>query len=681
MLLKRFQASDKRVRQIKRRIRSYSVISFDIFDTLILRRVLKPSDVFRLMAPEVLKILSKSKNKSIDFPLERMKAERDARRDLMIRDGGDKAFEINFAQIYAQLQKNLKLTDKQTQQIQKLELETELKCCVVHPKIKQVYDYCIQQKKQVWFVSDMYLSKSDIIKILKNAGYKHKDISKNVIVSSEYNATKHNGNLFKVLLEKSKAHPRYILHIGDSLKADVLGARKNKIRSSYLRKLFKPHHKKHHKYSLSKSVQIALQDINKLEDKDYFSNLGYSLIGPLMLQFCHWIYKDVKKRGIKKIYFLSRDGYLPYEAFKILFGHDKEVEPIYLFASRRANGFNIFLKKGAKKLEKDDLESLKSIFNLNSSLRESFALLNFNISKYRGALKDFDLDIDKPLLSYNNLIKAYKVLFLLHKEIFTQLLNTQSNFRRYLKYQGLGPSNNQAVALVDSFTRGNTQRLFSSYKISPKIHGYYFVLIPGVKQTLKGVNTFLSDINKLAPRRLWSPSFLENFVSSCGRSLSHVDINNEGPKLTFIPRALDKVTFEKFALLRQGALNFILGYNNFNANYESTDIIFFIEKIARLTTFPSKEDAINLGYCMVDEFYGKYSPRRFFIEFPAKYGFIPIFKYYIRSKWRCGYYKLLPLKYKILILPAHAIHLFQKHSGVSLKQKIMKYFYMIFKKE
>ena len=100
-------------------------------------------------------------------------------------------------------------------------------------------------------------------------------------------------------MEKSKAHPRYILHIGDSLKADVLGARKNKIRSSYLRKLFKPHHKKHHKYSLSKSVQIALQDINKLEDKDYFSNLGYSLIGPLMLQFCHWIYKDVKKRGIK----------------------------------------------------------------------------------------------------------------------------------------------------------------------------------------------------------------------------------------------------------------------------------------------------------------------------------------------------------------------------------------------
>ena len=57
---------------------------------------MKPSDVFRLMAPEVLKILSKSKNKSIDFPLERMKAERDARRDLMIRDGGDKAFEINF---------------------------------------------------------------------------------------------------------------------------------------------------------------------------------------------------------------------------------------------------------------------------------------------------------------------------------------------------------------------------------------------------------------------------------------------------------------------------------------------------------------------------------------------------------------------------------------------------------
>ena len=231
LMVKTLKANDRRVRQIKRRIKSHTVISFDIFDTLILRKVIKPGDVFKLMSPDIQNILNTSKYKSLNFPLERLKAERDARRTYILRNHNEpknKVFEITFSQIYKQLQKNLKLNDKQTKQIQALEIELELKCCVAHPKVKQIYDYCIEQKKQVYFVSDMYLSKNNIIKILKNAGYKHNNMNTNVIVSSEYNATKHQGNLFKVLLKKSKTEPRYILHIGDCLNADILGAKNTK---------------------------------------------------------------------------------------------------------------------------------------------------------------------------------------------------------------------------------------------------------------------------------------------------------------------------------------------------------------------------------------------------------------------------------------------------------------------
>ena len=669
MLLKRFQASDKRVRQIKRRIRSYSVISFDIFDTLILRRVLKPSDVFRLMAPEVLKILSKSKNKSIDFPLERMKAERDARRDLMIRDGGDKAFEIDFAQIYAQLQKNLKLSDKQTQQIQKIELETELKCCVVHPKIKQVYDYCIQQKKQVWFVSDMYLAKTDIIKILKNAGYKHKDISKNVIVSSEYNATKHNGNLFKVLLEKSKAHPRYILHIGDSLKADVLGARKNKIRSSYLRKLFKPHHKKHHKYSLSKSVQIALQDINKLEDKDYFSNLGYSLIGPLMLQFCHWIYKDVKKRGIKKIYFLSRDGYLPYEAFKILFGHDKEVEPIYLLHSSRATGFNMNLDSSKNCFTDEQINFLCS-HNTHDfmSVKDLFGRFGFDIRAYKNELISFGLSLNQTITLPNEKKSFKKLVLSLEPDIYAKIIQTQKNYLEYLKKTGFLNDKNAPIAIIDSGWSGRVQNNFYSLlkKLNYKKYlvGYYLGLSARAKkyQTSRSIyNGFLSQFDQPA---LKGKGLIEHFCSSGKGSLAQFEIKNKVFKPICLPKVQGEETTGKLNNLKKSALTFVFDYNKLCI--ENNDCIClcqmkFNRLFNKIWNKPSVDDAINIGSLEMDIFASNKNNKKFFVSLIRTKGVISKYISFLNSPWKAGHYKSLSSGDRILLFPLYVTSILSRY--------------------
>ena len=672
MLLKRFQASDKRVRQIKRRIRSYSVISFDIFDTLILRRVLKPSDVFRLMSAEVLKILSKSKNKSIDFPFERVKAERDARRDLIIRDGVGKVFEINFAQIYAQLQKNLKLTDKQTQQIQKLELETELKCCVAHPKIKQVYDYCIQQKKQVWFVSDMYLAKSDIIKILKNAGYKHKDMSKNVIVSSEYNATKHNGNLFEVLLEKTKAHPRYILHIGDSLKADVLGARKNKIRSSYLRKLFKPHHKKHHKYSLSKSVQIALQDINKLEDKDYFSNLGYSLIGPLMLQFCHWIYKDVKKRGIKKIYFLSRDGYLPYEAFKILFGHDKEVEPVYLMFSSRATGYNIKINTGQKHFTDQQMVDLyRHNWFPSCNLKDLFDRMLFDISKYENILVTFDLSLEKRIITDGDSKKFKKLVKFLEPQIISNIRTVQKNYIAYLKEQGVLAGGQNNIAIVDSGWSGKIQNnLYYLLKKSSSIKylvGYYLGLNQRAEGFQSGKNIYNAFLWQFENPRISNAGFIENFLSSDSPSLSHMGIVKNKIKLFYLNILQDSSTQERFACSRNEALKFVRDYISICAERKQVDLEpgVLSRQLNRLMARPSRKDVINLGSCDISHKLKKEiapGKRISFVQLPKRgSGVFSKYSLFIESYWKAGYYKLLPINDKILLFPLYIAWVLKKY--------------------
>jgi len=178
---------------IKKKIASYEIISFDIFDTMLLRDVPNPQDIFTVI---------EQKYKIKNFKKRRINAENLARKF-------SKQNEVTINDIY----KYLDGVDK------KNELDEEEQSLYANPDIIDIYHYAKIKNKKIICISDMYLEKFFIEKILKKNGFVEIDC---LFISNEYQATKENGELYDAVLQQLNIkHPNKILHIGDNYYSDV----------------------------------------------------------------------------------------------------------------------------------------------------------------------------------------------------------------------------------------------------------------------------------------------------------------------------------------------------------------------------------------------------------------------------------------------------------------------------
>ena len=185
------------VPKIINKIKGYNYISFDIFDTLLRRKVLHPTDVFTIVG---------EKNGDFSFKEKRIKAEIEARQHAT----GE---EVTLDDIYKELGKEYE-TYKQD------ELEVESNQLSANPFLFEAYRYCQSKGKQIIITSDMYLPKVFLQKILHQNGI----VFDHCFVSSEYGVQKVTGRLFRKELEALHISPSQIIHIGDSVRADAIGA-------------------------------------------------------------------------------------------------------------------------------------------------------------------------------------------------------------------------------------------------------------------------------------------------------------------------------------------------------------------------------------------------------------------------------------------------------------------------
>lgn len=185
------------VPKIINKIKGYNYISFDIFDTLLRRKVLHPTDVFTIVG---------EKNGDFSFKEKRIKAEIEARQHAT----GE---EVTLDDIYKELGKEYE-TYKQD------ELEVESNQLSANPFLFEAYRYCQSQGKHIIITSDMYLPKVFLQKILHQNGI----VFDHCFVSSEYGVQKVTGRLFRKELEALHISPSQIIHVGDSVRADAIGA-------------------------------------------------------------------------------------------------------------------------------------------------------------------------------------------------------------------------------------------------------------------------------------------------------------------------------------------------------------------------------------------------------------------------------------------------------------------------
>ena len=189
-------------------LQNYDVISFDVFDTLLFRKVDKPTDVF---------ICVEKQTSCKGFSKKRKEAERRAREKKQ-KDTGNN--EVTLQEIYQALPVE---NNSNKSELMNAELQVERSVCYANCVLKRVVDTLIKRGQTVIAVSDMYLPKNEIQQLLSQNGY---TALTDIYVSCEYGASKSDGNLYKVIWNKV-GRKKTICHIGDNFYSDVFMAHKN----------------------------------------------------------------------------------------------------------------------------------------------------------------------------------------------------------------------------------------------------------------------------------------------------------------------------------------------------------------------------------------------------------------------------------------------------------------------
>lgn len=329
------------------------VVSFDIFDTAIVRTVLHPVDAFLLLGRE------HGMADPADFARRRIAAEKTARDRAWEACG---ATEITLVQVYAVLAEHYGWSTDETAEVRERERRVERRQCRQNPAMAELYAAAQAAGKRVGFISDMYLDADLIRDILADAGYRDYDFFYLSCVDGE---TKSTGRLFAKALTDLQVAPDKVLHVGDNRHADVQQAQAAGLRTLYYEKCATRllADKRLRQRLLASNTPAAtvcsVADVDAelfasawqglaATCKHQFRNdhdspetiwrdLGYLYVGPLFLGFALWLAAGLRRDGVDRVYFLARDGYIMKQVYdRLRTAGWADAEAHYLYASRRA---------------------------------------------------------------------------------------------------------------------------------------------------------------------------------------------------------------------------------------------------------------------------------------------------------------------------------------------------------
>lgn len=420
----------------------YDVISFDIFDTLILRPFAKPTDLFMVVG---------NKLKIIDFMRIRMEAEKAARDEAMVLRGNH---EVTIYEIYEKVNKK---TGIDVQKGVEAELETEMEFCFANPYMKRVYELLKDQGKKIILTSDMYLPFDLMKKLVKSCGYDSYD---KLYVSCDYECNKRSGGLYKTIRHELGDEIK-IAHVGDNYETDVNSAKNNGFNAFF----YKNCHNIGNQYradNMSELIGSFYAGIvnthlhNGVKQYSPYYEYGYIYGGLYVTGYCNWMHKKAKEEKVDKILFLSRDGSIYQRVFNKMFD---DVPNEYVYWSRIAN-----IKYTIDNQREDFLvrmvrhNAVSVIPRTYSDILTSISLQNLipHLTKY---------DIDKDAILTIEKRKAFEDFLLGNWEMIEEAYNAEAmEFRKIMEKTLSGC---KTIAVVD-VGWGGTGPLGMKYLVEEK---------------------------------------------------------------------------------------------------------------------------------------------------------------------------------------------------------------------
>ncbi|MEW5421063.1 HAD family hydrolase [Amorphus sp. 3PC139-8] len=467
-------------REWSRLLKGVNVVTFDVFDTILHRRVTAPVDVFefvRLRAFE--QDFALLHHDALNgFTQLRMSAEADARKR-RVAEHGDEG-EISFDEIYSELQQLSGLPDDVLAWLKACELELETAFLYASPTGLDFYRAAKEAGAKVAFLSDMYLPSEWICQRLAELDVPEA-ASCPVYVSGELRVSKHRGTMFAhVAADQGWSLDTTWLHVGDNRQADVEMAEAAGVRALFadwaqVENRLRPSGPEFPAtavHSIINSLELP-QNQDKLPESP-LAQIGYKVWGPMLFGFTCWLMSELRARKLDRALFIARDGWLPLRLFAAC--QEKvqsfDVESEYFYMSR-ATGY----MTGQR-----DWNPGRAWYYAGSrtskSARRALKSAGLDASQYQRVLLQHGIaDADAPLHGEHEQRLAVNAINSLFYDTLCASGERRKEFEDY--YQAAFGKSDR-IALIDIGWLGNIQRCFvhslSDASAVERVEGLYLSL-------------------------------------------------------------------------------------------------------------------------------------------------------------------------------------------------------------
>jgi len=467
---------------VVKRVDKEKYISFDLFDTLIFRRVF-PYWQIAAQTGEYASMLLKSYG--YDVSSKRFNDLRDYFAEIEYQQNKKRGLsrECRLDEVISNILAYIGVSERDTIECSRLiyENEVEREIIVTYPNSEALKT--LKELKRRGYViivaSDMYLRKDSIERVIEANGLL--SFIDHVYVSSESGKVKADGKLFEYIIDDLKTNSNELIHIGDNKLADVYGASKANLQPYY-------YHKEDNTTRLNDLNEQFIgakfkEYVSKnLRNTDATGTFQKSVSDYYSFDFINFVFDfaiKIQKQGAEAVYFLERDGVIfktIYEIIvrKCIIFKDIDVKPT----------FNI-------KISRKDSACLTNLDSIDEVIERAtkvnypgrFHIIHL-VGCYGVSINDFDEEDQIAIVNNNSnrafFLKEYRRLFYPKlKQRQDEVISQLSNMRLFEK---------KNIAIIDIGWGGTSQKDIQKYieraKINMTIFGYYYACDDRARQLI-----------------------------------------------------------------------------------------------------------------------------------------------------------------------------------------------------
>ena len=648
------------------------VVTFDLFDTLLIRRIHDP-DLVKLPVARFISELSRQSNSTVGWQKVqelRDEIERNHRAETgKSYDDHEACYPRYMTELLCQIfgdEAGSALLEK----VSAYEIFMENSMLVPRSELVDWVKELAIAGKRIFIISDMYLPATHLKQLVAHAGML--DLVEDVISSADSFLAKASGKGYGLVAEKYGLDYKDWLHVGDNGFSDGLRAVEvgidaliiNDPREEQRKSIVK----RYYNYSDGKPFWRGrvLQQLMAPHEAENQSQPplyveGYNFIGPMIGLFVQRIAELCLEKNITKVFFLSREGWTfkRYweQAMPALYPQGGLPEIEYLYVSRMALAGSSCAFKGLTKT-KADIAFLPSG---NRDFRDVCRIFSLNPDGFESYLSTFGLTAETCL---SHIHDGYdpenrrKFEAMLEDSGFQDEVKAQSkdsNLAMLRYFEDVGFFDHEDVAIVDIGWLGSIQRfLFEAIahrEDKPKCHGYLFGATRGIpydtteKNSVEGIMYDRDKFDLAGSTLFYARDIFEEACRAPYPTLNGYKLKDDGYELVFrqtddsIGQAeLEQDTY--FAPLQQGIYDSARRFGAAAAllNYCMPDYRPWINSVlVNKLAFPRTAEISRIrNQHHLDDFHGQKKPKASFSN-----GFVPVWD---RPKWQLQFNPLLRLR-------------------------------------